>query len=160
MGVAATASLLLASCTTETDALCDGVEQIVHIRAEIPRPDPVEIAERYRELALGYAEVARTLDGEDAVETTFELAQLYDQSAAVLTDHADADSDRLDELFVESETLVSLDQWMTAGEALGFTRPAWEEIDERCDIPVDPRAPGEVESSQHHEPDGRTISPS
>jgi hypothetical protein len=139
-GVAAAGSLILASCATETDALCDGVEQIVDIRAEILRPDPVEIAERYRELALGYAEVARALDDEDAVETTFELAQLYDQSATVLDDHADADRDRLDELFAESETLVSLDQRMTTGEALGFTRPAWEEIDERCDIPVDPRA--------------------
>ena len=138
MAVAAVGSLALTSCA-ETDALCDGVEQLAEIRAGTPPSDPVEIAEQYRELALGYAEVAATLEDEEATESTFQLAELYDQSATVLDDHADADPDRLDELFAESEILVSLDQRMTTGEAMGFTRRAWEEIDDRCDISVDPR---------------------
>lgn len=139
MAVAAVGSLALTSCA-ETDALCDGVEQLAEIRAGTPPSDPVEIAEQYRELALGYAEVAATLEDEEATQSTFQLAELYDQSATVLDDHADADPDRLDELFAESEILVSLDQRMTTGEAMGFTRRAWEEIDDRCDLSVDPRA--------------------
>lgn len=134
--------LVLVSCAAETDALCDGVEQVVGRRAESLSPDPVDITERYRDLALGYREIARNVDDPEAAQSTFELAELYEQSATVLDEHADADPERLDELFAESEILTRLDQRMRAGEAMGLTRSAWEEIDHRCDIAVDPRAGG------------------
>ncbi len=133
-------SLLLASCATEADALCDEFDRVVEAQAGAPRPDPLEIAERYRELATGHERVARALDGDDAAESTFELADLYRRGADILDEHAGADRQRLDELFAESAVLVSLDERMSAGVALGFTRPAWNEISARCDVAVDPPA--------------------
>ena len=62
---------------------------------------------------------------------------LYRQSAAILDEYADADRRQLDELFAESEVLRMLDERMSAGEALGFTSPAWDEIGTTCNVVVD-----------------------
>lgn len=118
--------------------LCTSVDRVVEIHAEIPRPDPTAIAERYRDLSEAYAIAAGALGDDQAAESTSELAAWFDQGTGILDEHADADRERLDELFEETDVLVALEERMAIGEVLGFTSRAWDEIDSRCEAPIDP----------------------
>lgn len=142
------AVLLLAGCAGGEEAnptLCEGVEEIAGLRADASRtlgtePEATAVASHYEELATLYREVAGSLSNESSVESTRDLATLLDDGAELLAEHQGADSGQLRDLARESEVFRALEERMSMDPPMGFTPSAWEEIETRCEVAVDPTA--------------------
>ncbi|MFP3883046.1 MAG: hypothetical protein ACLFRT_03640 [Actinomycetota bacterium] len=131
------------------DNMCEAVADLAEIRAEVSRtlygasePDPVEVAHAYREQATRYHHIAGYLAAPEAVKSTRDLASMFERGAALFED---ADQDDLENIVSESAVLRSLERRMTGQNPLGFSSRAWQEIDARCDVPVDTTADQEDE---------------
>jgi hypothetical protein len=140
---------LVAACGTEGEApaLCEAVTALTAAHGDLSTtvqsdPDAEQIAQSYRELADHYDGIASLLVDGDAAESTRDLATLYEDAARALGEHSPNGAESIAHAFEASEELEALRQRMTGAGPLGFTRPAWDEIDGACEIAVDPSAPG------------------
>ena len=126
-------------------SLCDVVASIsaTHDDAATTLPDEPEaeeVAALYRELSHDLDRAAELLEDEEGATATAQLASSYEAAAAFYATHGEVPPSDLADAAEDAPALRSLEQQRAAGGPLGFPAPAWAEIEERCDVVVDPPA--------------------
>lgn len=124
-------------------ALCDVVASI-SARYDDPattlgdEPEAEEVARLYRELSRDLDRAAQLLEDEEGATATARLARFHEAAAAFYRTQDEVPAAELADLTADAPALRSLEEQRAAGGPLGFPPAAWAEIEQRCDVAVDP----------------------
>ena len=126
-------------------SLCEVVTSISTTHDDAARtlrdePEAPQVAMLYRELSHYLERAAELLEDEQGATATARLAGSYEAAAAFYRTHGEAPGSDLAAGTADAPALRSLEERRADGGPLGFPPTAWAEIDQRCEVAVDPPA--------------------
>lgn len=126
-------------------SLCDVVASVSATHDDATRtlgdePEADAVSSLYRELSHDLDRAAELLEDDEGASATTRLARSYEAAAAFYRTHDEVPGAELSDLAAEAPSLRSLEDQRAAGGPLGFPPAAWAEIEQRCEVVVDPPA--------------------